>query len=225
LDASSAVETRDLTYVIGRRTVLDGVDLTVRHGHSLAVVGPSGTGKTTLLMCLAGLITPTRGNVLIGGRDLTTMTTRERARIRLRSVGLIYQFGELLPELSPLDNVALPALLGGAAKGEAYRRSRQLLADLGISAVAEADTAVLSGGERQRVAVARALISRPSIILADEPTGSLDRNAADSVAAILFGLPKERDCSLIVVTHNEEVAARADSILALGLRTDWSGEP
>jgi lipoprotein-releasing system ATP-binding protein len=224
MNSPVALEARSLSYSINKRLILDRVDVTIRRGESLAVVGPSGTGKTTLLMCLAGINSPSRGDVLVGGRSLAQMTARERAGIRLNSIGLVYQFGELLPELSPLENVALPALLAGANKNDAYTRSAGLLDDLNIGNVANTDTEVLSGGERQRVAVARALVLRPAVILADEPTGSLDRKAAGSVADLLFGLPRRYGCSLVIVTHNDDIAERADSLVELGIQTQGSAK-
>ncbi len=218
-----AVEARRLRYEVNDRVILDEVDLAVSKGNSTAIVGPSGTGKTTLLMCLAGILEVKAGIVRIDGDELTSMKAAARAAVRLRRIGLIYQFGELLPELSPVDNVALPALLAGVRQRSAYGRSRRLLAELGVETLAEAPTAALSGGERQRVAVARALVTEPTVVLADEPTGSLDPVATDVVANLLFDLPKAHGCALVVVTHNDAVAARADDVLRLGVKNNNVG--
>lgn len=204
-----------LRYAAGDRVILDGLDLDVAAGTATAVTGPSGSGKTTLLMCLAGILTPTAGRVQVQGRALTGMSARLRARRRLESIGLIYQFGELLAELTVLDNVALPVLLRSGKSRHAYAEARTILTDLGVAHLASANPQTLSGGERQRVAVARALVTRPAVVLADEPTGSLDHAAADAVADVLFGLPSTYGCALVVVTHNTAVAERADRRLVL----------
>ncbi len=212
---TAAVEVQNLHYSIGDRRLLDGLTLNVPAGSSVAVTGPSGSGKTTLLCCLSGLISPSSGVVRVGGVDITQASAGERAALRLRTVGTVYQFGELIPELSPLENAALPVLLaGGSAKG-AYADAQQLLDELGVQGASSKTTGALSGGERQRVAVARALIGKPSVVLADEPTGSLDQRTGDVVADLLFGLPARFGCALIVVTHNPQIADRADRALEL----------
>ncbi|WP_328822302.1 ABC transporter ATP-binding protein [Micromonospora rubida] len=223
-----AVHARGLRYSIADRVVFDEVDLEVSSGGSMAVMGPSGSGKTTLLMCLAGVLPLSAGQVRIGGTELTTLTPKARAALRLKSVGVVYQFGELLPELTPLENVALPALLAAVGRRRAHSRAADLLRDLGVGDLADAPTATLSGGERQRVAVARALITEPAVMLADEPTGSLDRASADIVADLLFGLPEQYGCALIVVTHNDRIADRAEHRLSLDsghLTTVVAGTP
>ncbi|QOC94973.1 ABC transporter ATP-binding protein [Micromonospora craniellae] len=214
------MEAKGLRYEVNDRVILDDVDLTAGKGSSTAIVGPSGTGKTTLLMCLAGILPIKAGRVRIAGQDLTAAKGRDRAGLRLREIGLIYQFGELLPELSPIDNVTLPALLAGIRRKEAYGRARRLLTELEVETLSEAPTALLSGGERQRVAVARALVTEPTVVLADEPTGSLDPASTELVANLLFGLPETHGCALVVVTHNDRVAARADSVFRLGVQAD-----
>lgn len=197
------------------RGILDGVDLAVATGSSLAITGPSGSGKTTLLLCMAGLLVPDSGTIRLGDQPVNRLSPAARAALRLRSVGVVYQFGELLPELSPVENVALPALLAGVPRDKAYRRAGDLLGDLGVGDKATVATTVLSGGERQRVAVARALVTEPALLLADEPTGSLDPETTGTVAALLYDLPHRYDCAVVVVTHNQQVAMGADRQMAL----------
>lgn len=212
---TSTVRAEALRYAVAEREIFSDVSFDVPSRTSLAVTGPSGTGKTTLLMCLAGILPVAGGRVWINGQELTSLPPRARSALRLRSVGLVYQFGELLPELTPLENVTLPALLNSAPRRASYERGKTLLHDLGVGELADAASATLSGGERQRVAVARALITRPGVILADEPTGSLDSASGQVVSDLLFDLPRRYGCALIVVTHNDRVAARADQQLAL----------
>lgn len=208
------LEVRDLHYSVAGRTLLDGVELTLPAGGSLAVTGPSGTGKSTLLNCVLGLIRCDEGEVLVAGQDLTRLKPRSLARHRRDTIGMVFQFGELLPELTPVENVALAALLAGVKRAEAFSRARRLLLELGVPMVGT-PTAELSGGERQRAAVARALVNRPSLLLADEPTGSLDAQNREAVAELLFSLPEQWGCAVLVVTHDTSVAAHADHCLTL----------
>ncbi|MHB6911644.1 ABC transporter ATP-binding protein [Streptomyces sp. DB-54] len=203
-----------LHYAIADRVLLDGLDLQVGAGESAAVVGPSGSGKSTLLGCILGLNRPQQGRVEVAGQDVVRMRQRALERHRSRHMGVVFQFGELLPELTPVENVALAALLGGAPTGEAYERAEGILRDLGVP-YDGVPTGQLSGGERQRTAVARALINQPKILLADEPTGALDRVTRDAVSELLFDVPRRWDCALVVVTHDVEVAERADHCLEL----------
>ncbi|MFB6990629.1 ABC transporter ATP-binding protein [Streptomyces sp. NPDC056178] len=208
------LEVRDLCYSVAGRALLDGVDLTLPAGRSMAVTGPSGTGKSTLLNCVLGLIRWDHGEVCIAGQDLARLKQGSLARHRRDTMGMVFQFGELLPELTPVENVALAALLAGVKRGEAFGRARRLLLELGVPAEGT-PTAELSGGERQRAAVARALVNRPALLLADEPTGSLDARNREAVAELLFSLPEQWGCAVLVVTHDESVAARADQRFAL----------
>ncbi|MFI0355320.1 ABC transporter ATP-binding protein [Actinomadura sp. 9N407] len=198
----------------GGRVLLDAVHLNVAAGESVAVTGPSGSGKTTLLMCALGLVPPDSGTVQVAGEDLGRLSFRRLAAHRRRNIGVVFQFGELLPELSPVENVALPALLAGEPHRAAYREAAGLLESMRVP-VDATRTALLSGGERQRTAVARALIGGPALLLADEPTGALDREAGAMVADLLFSLPLTRACALVVVTHDQAIAERADRRLRL----------
>ncbi|MEU8627632.1 ABC transporter ATP-binding protein [Streptomyces sp. NPDC048669] len=206
---SSGLHISNLCYEVGGRTLLDSVELSVSRGESVAVTGPSGSGKSTLLMCVLGLIKPQSGTVTAGGRDITGLGSARLARARRETLSMVFQFGELLPELSPVENVALPVLLDGGRHQDAYRRAEELLGALGVP-IGSTATGMLSGGERQRTAVARALITEPAVLLADEPTGALDPDAKEAVATLLFTAARDRDCALLVVTHDLSVADRAD---------------
>lgn len=206
---SPGLRVSGLCYRVEGRTLLDSVDLSVSAGESVAVTGPSGSGKSTLLMCILGLIKPQAGTITVGSREITGLRATQLAQVRRETLGMVFQFGELLPELSPVENVALPVLLDGGRHQDAYRRAEELLGELGVP-VDSTPTGMLSGGERQRTAVARALITEPDVLLADEPTGALDPNAKEEVARLLFTTARERDCALLLVTHDLTVAARAD---------------
>ncbi|MFD7454714.1 ABC transporter ATP-binding protein [Kitasatospora sp. NPDC059827] len=205
------LDVRGLSYSVGGRQLLDGLDLQVDSGESVVVTGPSGSGKSTLLSCVLGLVRPDTGTVSVAGAEMTRLKGRALARHRRRTIGMVFQFGELLPELSPADNVALAALLSGVPRHQAYRTADELLTELGVPSVDGADR--LSGGERQRTAVARALVNAPGLLLADEPTGALDETTRDKVADLLFAQPRARGCGLLVVTHDMRIAERADRVL------------
>lgn len=198
-----------------RLAVLRGVDLSVSAGQWVGIVGRSGAGKSTLLHILAGLSDPDEGSVEVMGRTLTGANPAERARIRNTRMGFVYQFHHLLPEFSALENVAMPLLLGGTRFVRATTRASELLAEVGLAGRLEHRPHQLSGGERQRVAVARALATAPVIVLADEPTGNLDRESADSVAAVMSELGRSTGTAFIVVTHDADLAGRGDRTLAL----------
>jgi putative ABC transport system ATP-binding protein len=189
------------------RAALDGIGLEVAAGEAVAIMGPSGSGKSTLLNLVAGLDRPTRGAVTVAGQRIDKLTEARKARFRRRQIGMIFQFFNLLDDLTVLDNVLLPAQLAGVRRASARARADELLAAMRISQHAHAYPARLSGGERQRVAIARALINRPALLLADEPTGALDTAAGDQIGGVLLDLNRAGQ-TLLLVTHNPELAAR-----------------
>jgi predicted ABC-type transport system involved in lysophospholipase L1 biosynthesis ATPase subunit len=194
---------------------LRDVDFEVGDGERVAIVGRSGSGKSTLLHLAAGIERPSSGRVLQEGRDLASLRDRELARLRRDRVGFVFQFFHLLPHLSVLENVALPARIAGDPRGAALARARELLARVGL-ADRESDAAdALSGGEQQRVALCRALLRRPGLLLADEPTGSLDDVTGRAVMDLMLELSRERGSALVFVTHDRELAALADRVLEL----------
>ncbi len=195
--------------------VLRDLDLDVAAGEALVIVGQSGVGKSTLLHLLGALDTPSAGEVAFGGVQLATLGDRELARFRNREIGFIFQFHHLLPDFTALENAMMPCLIGGLGWDEARERARQVLAQVGLAHRLTHKPGELSGGEQQRVAVARAIVLAPRAVLADEPTGNLDPATADEIHQLLLALKRDRGITLVVVTHNRELAALADRTLQL----------
>ena len=207
------IEIKDINKSYGALQVLRDVCVDIHQGEVVSIVGPSGAGKTTLLQIIGTLDRPDSGSIIFNGTDVLKLKGRELAHFRNRNIGFVFQFHQLLPEFTALENVAMPALLGGTKQSEAYKRAGELLQYMGLSERINHKPAQLSGGESQRVAVARALINNPSVILADEPSGSLDSQNKRELHDLFFRLRSEMNQTFVIVTHDEQLAQQADRVL------------
>lgn len=212
---TALVQARFLHKSFARTQALRGVSVEFGAGETVAVTGPSGSGKSTLLLCLAGILRPEAGEVLYDGHRLDRLVEAERTRLRRREMGIVLQFGQLVPELTAAQNVALPLMLEGHDRGSARRAALSWLERLGADGLADQVPAELSGGEAQRVAVARALVTGPRVVFADEPTGALDTVAGEQVLSQLVGAARASEATLVLVTHDNRVAAHADREVVL----------
>jgi putative ABC transport system ATP-binding protein len=216
-----------VTKSFGSTPALRDANLSVTAGEVLAIMGPSGSGKSTLLHCLAGILSPDTGEIVFDGRSLSTMSENERTLVRRDQFGFVFQFGQLVPELPVLENVMLPLLLGHTSRRVARGAAAALLDRLDLSELHRRRPGELSGGESQRVAVARALVSRPKVVFADEPTGSLDSLAGENVMDLLLASAREQGATVVLVTHEARVAACADRevLVSDGEVTDYAAGP
>ncbi|MCO6518839.1 lipoprotein-releasing ABC transporter ATP-binding protein LolD [Snodgrassella sp.] len=196
-------------------SVLEDLHFNVRRGQSISIVGASGSGKSTLLHLLGGLDTPSDGTIRLMGQDITQLSQKAVGQLRNQYLGFVYQFHHLLPEFSALENVMMPLLIGRMSKAQAEEQAKAMLDKVGLNQRMAHRPSELSGGERQRAAIARAMVTHPACILADEPTGNLDRKNAGNVLDIMLDLQRELDTSLVVVTHDEELASRFDDVLTV----------
>lgn len=216
------IEIRNIEKSFDRLKVLKGIDLDIGNAEIVSIVGPSGAGKTTLLQIIGSLDRPDSGTVRFDGTDLFSLSTSKLARFRNVNIGFVFQFHQLLPEFTMEENVAMPAMIGGASRAEAIAKARELINYLGLSDRASHRPAQLSGGERQRAAVARALINNPRVILADEPSGSLDSHNRDELHKLFFDLRRDMGHTFVIVTHDESLAQKADRRISMrdGLITE-----
>jgi putative ABC transport system ATP-binding protein len=204
------IEARDVVKSFGQTPALRGASVSVAAGEIIAIMGPSGSGKSTLLHCLAGIFKPDSGQVWFDGTRLDELSETRRTELRRTAFGFVFQFGQLVPELSTADNIALPLLLNRVRRKTAYQTAQSWLVRLGLADLGARRTGELSGGQAQRVALARALAPRPKVIFADEPTGSLDSLTSENVMDLLVGIAREEGTTVVLVTHDARVAAYAD---------------
>lgn len=204
------IDIKHITKSFGELQVLKGIDLHIRQGEIVSIVGPSGAGKTTLLQIMGTLDKADTGQVVLNGTDVSTLKEKELSAFRNRHIGFVFQFHQLLPEFTALENVMIPALIGGTSSSLALKEAKQMLEFLGLSDRASHKPSALSGGEKQRVAVARALINRPAVILADEPSGSLDSGNKEELHRLFFELRDKLGQTFVIVTHDEGLASLTD---------------
>lgn len=209
------IKVKDVTKSFDRLQVLKGIDLTVERGEIISIVGPSGAGKTTLLQIMGSLDRPDSGTVSYDGTDIFSMSEKQKARFRNANIGFVFQFHQLLPEFTIAENVAMPALIGGMSRSRALARAKELLDYLGLGDRISHKPSQLSGGERQRGAVARALANSPDVVLADEPSGSLDSVNRQELHRLFFDLRRDMGQTFVIVTHDESLAAMADRTVAM----------
>ena len=215
----------DLHLPFGQTPALRGATLVAERGEFVAIMGPSGSGKSTLLHCLAGIYVPDSGEVHYGNERVDRMSDKQRTRLRRTEFGFVFQFGQLVPELSAEDNVAVPLLLNRVSRKEAYRQAHSWLARLGLSELAARHSGELSGGQAQRVAIARALVLQPKVLFADEPTGSLDSESGRQVLDLLTGIARAEGSTVLLVTHDAGVADYADRTVHVGDGTVTAAVP
>lgn len=209
------IKVKNVTKSFDRLQVLKGIDLTVERGEIISIVGPSGAGKTTLLQIMGSLDRPDSGTVSYDGTDIFSMSEKQKARFRNANIGFVFQFHQLLPEFTIAENVAMPALIGGMSRAKAFARAKELLDYLGLGDRISHKPSQLSGGERQRGAVARALVNSPDVVLADEPSGSLDSVNRQELHRLFFDLRRDMGQTFVIVTHDESLAAMADRTIAM----------
>lgn len=209
------IDIKDIKKSFGSLQVLRGVNLHIDKGEVISIVGPSGAGKTTLLQLIGALDRPTSGSILFNGRDLASMSDKQLATFRNRQIGFVFQFHQLLPEFTALENIIIPALIAGRSRNEAEKEAMELLGIMGLQERAGHKPSELSGGENQRVAVARALINKPALILADEPSGSLDSKNKEELHKLFFELRARYGQTFLIVTHDEELARTTDRTIRM----------
>ncbi|WP_459589705.1 ABC transporter ATP-binding protein [Corynebacterium camporealensis] len=196
----------DVTKDFGGGPVLSGISMTIEPGETVAIMGPSGSGKSTLLHCMSGVLKPTNGEVRFRSQVISSLSDADRSHLRLSSFGFVFQDGQLLPELTALENVALPAMLNGMNRSKAKRKAQELLDQIGLGELADRRPGQVSGGQAQRMAIARALVTEPAVIFADEPTGALDQATGHEVMQMLSAMVKRTGAALVMVTHDAKVA-------------------